>query len=573
MFRVLIGYATVAWILLQSADVLFPLFGLPDWTIRFVGALLLLGLPLALFLAWAYELTPDGLRRETDLDPAQPRSGRRALDGLLVLGVIVAVGWFAFDRRQVSDVQSQPAPQAPAPPATIENIAENSLAVLPFANLSSDPEQVYFSDGLTDELTTTLSSLDGLRVIGRTSAYQFKDASADLRVIGEQLGVGYLVEGSVRKADDRLRITTQLVRADDASTIWTETFDRNLEDIFQIQRTIATSVANALKIQLLDTAVVDTTEPTNPEAFELYLKGLRYRHQAGVDDLLKAEDHLRRSLELEPQFEPAWTALAGAQFMLVTTGTRSPEEGVPQAEAAAERALSINPNSATAHYRLGTMKMDFDRDWQGAEDAFQRALEIDPEHAPTFSGAAMLAAARGDFERAIRYSDEALRLDPLNLGTMHNRGFILYLAREFQAAREAFNEALAFAGKPYTFAHTMLALVALAEDKPKVALEHAGQESARPFRLITEAVAFHRLGRQSESEQAITQFIELFGDRAAVPIAGYYAGKGDLDRAFSWIDRAYDQHDAQLTWIKVHPMNDPLRDDDRYDALLEKLGL
>ena len=571
VIRVAIAYVLVAWVLLQVADVLFPSLGLPEWTTRLVAGLLILGFPLALFFAWAFELTPDGLKRDKDTkrSDATATASARRLNIATIAVAIVAVGLFALDRFvwQAESQSEQPQPTTSAPRTDLK-----SIAVLPFVNMSSDEEQEYFSDGLTEELLNVLARGKEMRVIGRTSSFQFKGKNEDLREIGQKLNVSHLLEGSVRRSGDKVRITAQLVDSGSGTHLWSRTFDRTLDDIFDVQDEIANAVANALQVELLGHGQALTMRH-NAEAYDLYLRGLRARHLPGPESMQEALEHFKQSLELDPELAVAWQQLAGVYSALTIAGALPTSEGVPLAKDAVQRALELDSALAGAHAAQGAIRSYFDLDWQGAEQSYARALEIDPNNAGALDGAGSLAAALGNHAVAVNYNRRSIQVDPLNIRALHNRAFINYLGRDFETAETALRDALEFAGGNYMYAHTVLSLILVAQGRLDEALAAAEKEIGEPWRLSSQMVVYHALGREEESEAALQQLIEQYSDRLAVPIAGCYAFRGDADKAMEWFNRAYDQGDPQLSVSRVHPVHDKIQGDARFKELLRKLDL
>ncbi len=571
VIRVAIAYVLVAWVLLQIADVLFPALGLPEWTIRLVTGLLILGFPLALFFAWAFELTPEGLKRDRDVirDTAAAGAAARRLNIATIAVAVVAVGLFALDRliwQAGSPTEvSQPAASAPASDS-------KSIAVLPFVNMSPDEEQEYFSDGLTEELLNALSRGKEMRVIGRTSSFQFKGKNEDLREIGRKLNASHILEGSVRRAGVNVRISAQLIDAGSGTNLWSRTFNRTLDDIFAVQEEIANAVANSLQVQLFG-ASKSPVSPRNAEAYDLYLKGLSARRRPEPENLQKAREHFERSVELDPEFALSWQQLAVSYGAMTVAGILPTDEGKRLAKDAVNRALALAPDMASAHYTLGSFRANFDQDWGGAQDAFARALEIEPNHANALSSASILAAALGDHAAALDYSARSIEIDPLNRRARHNKAFILYIGRDFQAAEAAMLDAIEFAGGNYTYAYTVLSLILLRQERLEEALVASEKELGEPWRLAAQSIIYHALGRDGESDVALQQLIDKYSDRIAAPIAGCYAFRGDADNAMEWFDRAYAQGDPQLMLTAVHPVNDNLQGDPKFRDFLRKLDL
>ena len=468
VIRVGLLYCIAAWLLLQVADVLFGLMGLPDWSLRLVFGLLLLGLPLALIFAWVFELTPEGLRRERpgaevgggDAPRAMPEVPRR-LDGAIVVLLALALVFLAADRWVF--------PREPAPPATAASDAgaaaatlgspapeapadadPRSVAVLPFVNMSGDPENEYFSDGLTEELLNVLAQVDGLRVAARTSSFRFKGHVGDMAEIARQLKVGHLLEGSVRRAGDRVRITAQLINPADGFHLWSQTYDRQLTDIFAIQDDIATEVAHALRAQLLGETMPTVARPPTGdlEAYTAYLRGKQALRSTGYAAYERADAAFRKALALDPEFAAAHAALAETWRRRAHWGIVPWPEAREHIRAGVARALELDPAQPLAWTLDGVLAMDSEgASWAAvtgeAEPSFRRSLELEPGQPEASEALASLLRTRGDKEEALAILLAALERDPLSsrahiLVGNHYRflGQLEDAAARFQAAME-----------------------------------------------------------------------------------------------------------------------------------------
>ena len=569
VLRVAVAYILAAWVILQVADVLFPMLQLPDWSSRLVAGLLILGFPLAVFFAWAFELTPDGIRRDGDVVRSEPRTTSRRLDIATIAVAVVAVGLFLADRFVASTL---PLPERPSAPNSSLATERKSIVVLPFVNVSSDEEQEYFSDGLTEEVLNVLAQGREMRVIGRTSSFQFKGRNTDLRDIGRQLSVSHILEGSVRKSGDTVRISAQLADSADGSQLWSQTYERKLSDVFAVQNEIAIAVAEALQVELLGTGPAIHTR-RNAEAYDLYLRGLRVKQNLNPDSIREAVDHFKRSVELDPEAAEAWQQLASSYTYMAVAGLVSTDEGIRLSNEAIDRALELDPTSSNNYFVLGNIRMNLQQDWTSAEDAFNRALELGPNNANAISGAGYLAMALGNLSDAMEFNARSISIDPLNLRSLHNRAFYLYLGREYEAAETAILDAIEFSGGNYIFANTVLSLTLLAQGRYDEALEASENELGEPWRLAVQSAIYHALERFDESEATLQRLIDGYSDRLAVPIGGTYAHRGDLDNAMKWLNRAYAQNDPQLMMARVHPMHDNLQGDPRFTEMLQKLGL
>lgn len=450
VFRVGAAYLVVAWLLVEVADTIFPRLGLPEWTVTFVIALLLLGLPLALFLAWAYELTPEGVKptRDVQLHESITRVTGRKLDLSIIAVLLVALGWFAWDRFGV-------APQAPRPAEPGQ--AEASIAVLPFTDMSAAGDQEYFGDGLAEEILNLLAGVRELKVSGRTSSFSFKGKDVPIPEIGRTLGVAHVLEGSVRKSGDRVRITAQLVKADDGFHLWSETFDRQLADIFAIQDEIAGAIANALQLTL----VGRIAGAGNLDAYQLYLQARPLIYTRNPQNLREARRLIDRALALDPHYAPALAA-SGELWQLLSDDVNSYGD-IPKIEARArarkdlERALQLDPGLADTHAALGLLFMNLG-DHASADGHLARALAINPSLTNANHWYVLNLSRSGRARDAVQAGERFAELDPLFLINLATLVFYHSTIGEFDAA-EQLAQRLQRSYPEYSRAATMMANV------------------------------------------------------------------------------------------------------------------
>jgi TolB-like protein len=423
VIKVAAAYLIIAWLLMQVGDTLAPALLLPEWINSALAFFLILGFPLALFFAWAFELTPEGIRKETDVDRSESITGvtgQKLNYGIIAL-MALALGYFAFDKfvldpgRDAAEIEQalQVAGEEPAE-AGESGPPELSVAVLPFVNMSADQDNEYFSDGLTEELLNILAKIRELQVAGRTSSFAFKGKDDDLRVIGEKLNVKSILEGSVRKDDqrNRVRITAQLINADDGYHLWSETYDRELDDIFAIQEEIAAKVAQALRITLLgEEEELTLVADTDFSAYDLYLKALQGINAGGYVQLDEAVDHLQQALAIDPAYLPARLALVVTWAEMAQTGAISYAEVQSRGLPMLEDILRDHPDSSNAHVTLARLKY-MEGDDVAAENEFIKALELDPRSASALQEYGRFLHNNGQVERGLELIDEALKIEP-----------------------------------------------------------------------------------------------------------------------------------------------------------------
>ncbi len=462
---------------------------------------------------------------------------------------------------------------SPRPADSARRAAPVSLAVLPFADLSPNKDQEYFTDGLTEELMSVLTRVEGLRVAARVSSFAFKGETPKIAEVGSRLDVSAILEGSVRKADRRIRITAQLVDVDDGFHLWSQTYERRLDDIFAVQADIARSVAAALEVAL-DLGDAKASASTSADAYTAYLQGRYFVTRFTEENLNRALGYFHQALALDGDYAPAWAALADLYFHLAGTfGSVPLAAGMTDARRAAERALELDEGSAAAHAVLGRVRMSFDWDWSAAEASLGRALELEPHNAAVLLDASILALTIGDVDQALALNRRAIELDPLNPLAHQRLVRPAGLAGLPDEATAALDRALALAPEQ-AFAHFARGALLLLQSRPEEALGEMRKEPRPAYRLFGLALAHYDLGHLLEADATLAELIERFGAEAAYQIAEVYAYRGEAELAFEWLDRAYAQRDGGLAWwLKTDPFLAGLEDDPRYLALLAKLGL
>src|SRR5262245_2332633 len=453
-----------------------------------------------------------------------------------------------------------------------------SIAVLPFVDMSPDKDQEYFSDGLAEELLNALARIPELRVTARTSSFEFKGKNADARTISQKLNVATLLEGSVRKAGDRVRVTAQLVNAADGFHMWSQTYDRKLDDIFAVQDDIARSIAQALKVQLLGQAKPRAgAGVSDPEAFNLYLQGKYHQGRFSQNGRKEAIECFQRALEHDPRYAPARVALGGVYIAQADTADVTVSEGYGKARQEVERALELDPTSAEAHALLGKIRAVYDWDWNGAKAAFERALALGPGSARVLSLAALLPRAVGNFEEALRLCRKAAELDPLNHEAQGFCGETAWAAGRLDEAEASFQKHLELhlaVGADTGKGRLQLGLVDLARSRPHDALKQIEMETDPIWRQFGLALAYHALGRKREADAALAELVEKHHAELAYQIAEVHAFRGAADRAFEWLEGAFAQRDQGMAIYLFHdPLLANVANDPRYSDLLKRMGL
>ena len=586
VIRVALLYALAAWLILQVAGLLFGILELPGWASKLVLGMLLLGFPLVLLFSWIYELTPQGIQRESGIDRSADAAGpgarklNIAIAALLLLTIAIVVADRLVPEARLDHATPQAADASPpaaasAPHPASSAVAGPSIAVLPFVDMSASRDNEYFSDGLTEELLNSLAKIRSLKVAGRTSSFAYKGKDLDLRVIAQALGVAHVLEGSVRKAGNRLRITAQLINAADGYHLWSETYDREMTDVFAIQTDIAEQVAKAMQLTLLgdDRARMQAGGTTDTEAHNDFLRGIYFRNLGSREDTLrKATDAYEKAVARDPGYAQAWIELGGAWSALMANGWVSVAEGRAQMERASERARTLAPNLAGGYLIQSSVLGYLEHDYPAAMALAERSLELEPANPDALRRVAYMANIVGRHDAAIAAARKALEIDPGLADNLLELGVDYLWARRCPEAETVLRE-LTARYPEFPRARYNLGVCRYLQGDYTGALALFEAEPLTWMKRTGRAVALHKLGRRSEAEAAFEELVRFEGKESSYQQAQVSAQWGDADAAFRQLDAAFEVGDLGVSRLIIDPFMDPLRKDPRFREAIKRAGL
>jgi len=578
VYKVAAAYGVVAWLLTEIATQVLPFFEIPNWGVRLIVLAIVIGFPIALVIAWAFELTPEGLKRTEIADAEFPlgRSPKRAWIFIVIIAGAISVGLFFLGRYTTSRTLSTEQGQ---PPASAESLPQKSIAVLPFDNLSRDPDNAYFAEGIQDEILTRLAKVADLKVISRTSTQKYKSAPDNLRDIAKQLGVLNILEGSVQRAADQVRVTVQLINATTDAHLWAETYDRKLTDIFAVESDIAKTIADTLHAKLTgsEKSAIAKRPTADTEAYELYLKGRFFWNKRTGPDLRKAIAYFNQAIAKDPNYALAYAGLADAYVLLPPYGAASALESFPQAEAAAKKALELDDALAEAHTSLAQVLVSYDFDFEGSTREFERAIALNPNYATAHhwygSGPPL---SLGEFDRAIAELKRAQQLDPLSLIINADLGSGFVTARRYDDAIAQLRKTIEMDPHFY-YAHWNLGEALELKGQLREAFaeyKKAAELNDDPLVLSLVAQAEAKLGQRDDARKILEQLEQLAKRRYVgnYAFALVHIALGEKEKAIEDLEHAYrDRVGPDISLLKVDPMLDPLRGDPRFEALVAKI--
>jgi adenylate cyclase len=569
VYKVAVAYAVVGWLIAQIATQIFPFLEIPNWVVRLVIVLIAIGFPIALVIAWAFEATPEGIKRTEDVDlSAAGRSKKHTWIYVVVIGAAISAALFFLGRYTAGNKTSTVAPnQSPA----------KSIAVLPFVNMSADKADEYLSDGMTEELINVLAKVPGLRVPGRTSCFAFKGKNEEdiFRKVGDQLHVGTVLEGSVRKAGDKLRVTAQLINVSDGYHLWSKDYDGDVKDILNFQSNVAEQVVQALQVKLggEGTRVLAKKPTENPEAHRLYLLG-RYEFakytQTGWNNAIR---YYEQALRIDPEFALAYCGLAD-NYAYMGSVVMPEKEAIAKEKEFAQKALELDPELAEAHMSLA-LALVAAYDWRNGLKEFDRALELNPNLAFAYELQSWTLNGLGRFDEAIAKTRKAVELDPLNPFFQMSLSFYQYWARQYDDAIAQARKTLAMDPNS-TITHVLLGLSFLKKGDTAGAIAELQKSKAPDPGAWYQGFlgyAYAISGDRAKAEQALRELEQLAKRQYVSPtaFATIYLGLGQKEKCLDWLEKSYEQQDSACWYLKIDQIYDSVRSEPRFQALVEKI--
>ena len=563
VYKVGIAYGVVSWLLIQVTTQLFPVFEIPAWAARMVVIVLMLGFPVALILAWIYDLTPEGLQRTDEIESTPPvaRKTGRKLDFVIIGVLLTIIAVMAVQHYRKS---------------ALNDAAQKSIAILPFIDLSETKEQDYFSDGITEQIINSLAHVHGLLVVARTTAFSFKNKEMDVRDVGRQLHVSHMLEGSVNRGPDKVRVVARLIDVANGFHLWSETYYSTEKDLLSLQSDVARKVANALRIELhlAETQQLARPPTDDPEAYDLYLRGRYLLNKRTADSIQKGRLLFEQAVAKDPRFALGHAGIADSYILLGKVGAISSAEVSTHAWPEVLSALALDENLAEVYVSRATLLSDFDWNWPAGEADFQKALELNSNSAIAHHWYARHLAQVGRFDEAIKEVTAAEKLDPLSPVILTSKAKILSAAHRYQ-------DAIAYCHKAIDLeTHFGAAFQVLAQAYLHNKQYSEGIETAKKYVEISSGTGFAKLelayayaiaGNKTESDRIVNEVTSQPGPFSPYDMAAICAAWRDPNCALEWLGKAIEQRSVDVIWLKVDPRLDPVRSDSRFADVLARL--
>lgn len=582
VYKVAITYAVVAWLLIQAASILFPTFEAPAWVMKAFVVFLAFGFVISVMISWAFEATPDGLKRTENISPdaVLPTWSRRKFATFIVAVAVIAAGLFAYqflrpvgtslrDVRQIEDGH---------PGGASVPVSEKSIAVLPFENATRNADTEYLSDGIAEALINSLTELQQLKVIARSTAFRYKGKQIDPQGVGQELRVRTVLMGVVRQAGDRLNVQVDLVDAMTGAQLWGQEYERKLVDVLAVKQALVREVTEKLRLKLTGEQQQRLTQrdTTNPDAYQFYLRGRYYWNKRTAENLTKAMEQFQQAVDKDPNYALAYVGLSDSYVLLENYAGSAASETLPKAKAFAERALQLDSSLAEAHTSLGYVYNNLWQ-WKEAEEEFKRAIKLNPNYPTAHHWYSLCLLDVGRIDEAKAEIKRAHELDPLSLiiGTTVTYAYLAEGDATFSAAQ---SKKVVDLDPNFPRGHEYLGLAYLKQGRYPEAiaeLQKAVELSGRerwPLRDLGYGYAIS--GKRAEAQAVIKELVEKYekGQALGQDLAAVYAGLGEKDQAFTWLEKDFQTRSGLLGWTRWTPAFESLRSDPRYADLLRRMG-
>ena len=561
------AYGVVGWLLVQIATQVFPFFDIPSWAIRMVIVILLLGFPVAVIVAWIYELTPEGIQRTEDVAPGRSlsRTLGRKIDFAIIAVLLTVIAFMAWQHWR------------PAKTASGDQESRSSIAILPFVDLSQSRDQEYLSDGVTEQIIDSLAHLHGLFVVARTTAFSFKNKTGDIREIGRQLQVSHVLEGSVRRGNGKVRVAAQLINVATGFHLWSETYDTTEQDLLSLQSDVARKVAAALRIELHLSETQQLAKPPtqNPEAYDSYLRGRYLLAKRTVDSIQKGRALFEEAVREDPRFAQGHAGIADSYILLAKLGAISAREAATHAWTEVTAALAIDDNLAEAYVSRATILTDFEWNWPAAEPDYRKAIELNPNSASAHHWYARHLAEIGRAEEAIKEIQAAEKLDPLSPFIGTEKAKILYMAHRYDEAIAQCRRALDLEGN-FARSFSILGQALIQARKYPEGIEAVKRfvelSNNSGFAKLELAYAYAVAGNKPESDRIVNEVTTAAGPFSPYDMATICAVWHDNTGAFGWLEKAVEKRSVDVIWIRVDPRLDPIRPEPGFKEIVARIA-
>jgi TolB-like protein/Flp pilus assembly protein TadD len=565
-----ISYLVVSWVVLQVVALIGDILKAPEWLGRTLLIVLLCLLPLWLLFSWYYEITPDGIRKTQSISPEKSISEKTSyqLNLIIIAFLSIAVILLFVDRYRIQHSQ-----EVFESSLIQELVQENSIVVLPFRDLSPQKDQEYFADGLAEELLSALTKISQLKVTSRTSAFSFKGKALDIPTIAQKLNVNYILEGSIRKADSLVRITIQLIDANADKSLWSENWDHELGNIFNIQDAITNAVVNTLEISLSDLIIPESTK-TDPKAYALSLEA-KYWLEKSYDNqayLEKALNLTKQSIAIDDKYAPSWVIQSNSYRLLASAGHLEKDFGYEQAINAARKSIALDSNNPRGYSSLANALLEYRWDVKEATLLLEKALELEPNNSSIIDNLAGIELINGNLNRSIQLNEKSYRLDPINPYVIYNLGLAYYYNTDYEKAIIFINKSLEII-PDQPGVHGFLAIMhGLLENHQQAQIEQS-KENNTEYKLFSEGLIYWFSGNQLKADKALELLVDQHGEFMQNEIAQIYAVRNELDLSFAWLEKAYDNKNFMLLEMQNEPLFRNLHEDPRWDTFLRKMNL